>query len=79
MSMGGANTILLVSKLPTDKPVTADMLFTLFGVYGDVVRVKIFLQQERFCVSSIHNTSTGRCGKRLFTRSRFSWLQHLHH
>jgi hypothetical protein len=38
---GGAGSVLLVNKLPIDDAVTPDALFTLFGVYGDVIRVKI--------------------------------------
>ncbi|CAH1774321.1 unnamed protein product [Owenia fusiformis] len=41
----GAGTVLLVSNLNEQK-VTPDALFTLFGVYGDVHRVKIMFNKK---------------------------------
>lgn len=43
--MGGEGCVLLVSKLP-EEGITADMLFTIFGVYGDVMRVKIMWKNK---------------------------------
>ena len=40
-----SGVVLLVSNMP-DGPVTTDDLFTLFGVYGDVVRVKILYNKK---------------------------------
>jgi hnRNP-L/PTB/hephaestus splicing factor len=37
--------VLLVNKLPTEN-VTTDILFTLFGVYGNVMRVKILYNKK---------------------------------
>lgn len=37
--------VLLINNLPEDK-VTPDILFTLFGVYGDVIRVKILFNKK---------------------------------
>jgi len=42
---GPEGVVLLVNGLPEGK-VTCDMLFTLFGVYGDVVRVKILWNKK---------------------------------
>lgn len=41
----GATSVVLVNKLDPEK-VTCDMLFTLFGVYGDVLRVKILYNKR---------------------------------
>jgi hnRNP-L/PTB/hephaestus splicing factor len=43
--LGGEGCVLLVSKLP-EEGITADMLFTIFGVYGDVMRVKIMFKNK---------------------------------
>lgn len=45
MNMGGGSTVILVNKLVQDK-ITPDILFTLFGVYGDVIRVKILFNKR---------------------------------
>lgn len=45
MSPQGGNAVLLVSNLDEQK-VTPDALFTLFGVYGDVHRVKILFNKK---------------------------------
>jgi len=48
LRMGGGSSsgsVLLVSNLNEDK-VTPDGLFTLFGVYGDVIRVKIMFNKK---------------------------------
>ncbi|XP_033115141.1 polypyrimidine tract-binding protein 1-like isoform X4 [Anneissia japonica] len=42
---GGGSSVLLVSNLNPDR-VTPDALFTLFGVYGDVHRVKILYEKR---------------------------------
>lgn len=42
---GAGNAVLLVSNLDEQK-VTPDALFTLFGVYGDVHRVKILFNKK---------------------------------
>ncbi|XP_077189096.1 polypyrimidine tract-binding protein 2 isoform X4 [Paroedura picta] len=42
---GGGNTVLLVSNL-NEEMVTPQSLFTLFGVYGDVQRVKILYNKK---------------------------------
>jgi len=46
LSMGGQDRspVVLVSKL--DDKVTPEVLFTLFGVYGDVIRVKILFNKR---------------------------------
>lgn len=44
-SLPGVGVVIHVSGMP-DGPVTPDDLFTLFGVYGDVVRVKILYKQK---------------------------------
>jgi len=45
LSLGGEHSpVVLVSKL--DEKVTPEVLFTLFGVYGDVQRVKILYKQH---------------------------------
>lgn len=41
----GATSVVLVNKLDKEK-VTTDLLFTLFGVYGDVNRVKILYNKR---------------------------------
>jgi RNA recognition motif-containing protein len=41
----GASCVVLVNKLDVEK-VTCDMLFSLFGVYGDVLRVKILYNKR---------------------------------
>lgn len=38
--------VLLVNNLPDDASFTPDMIFTLFGVYGDVARVKIMFNKR---------------------------------
>lgn len=43
---GGPGCVLLVSCLPTTPDVTPESLFTLFGVYGDVIRVKILFAKR---------------------------------
>lgn len=44
---GGAGSVLLVNNLPAeDSKCSVDTLFTLFGVYGDVVRVKILFSKR---------------------------------
>jgi hnRNP-L/PTB/hephaestus splicing factor len=45
-SGGDGGSIVHVRGLPTEGKVTCDMLFTLFGVYGDVMRVKIFWNKK---------------------------------
>lgn len=42
---GGPGSVLLVNKLHPEKT-TCDQLFTLFGVYGNVIRVKILFQKK---------------------------------
>jgi len=42
---GGGGNVLLVSNLDEDS-VNVDYLFTLFGVYGDVIRVKILFNKK---------------------------------
>ncbi|CAG2167019.1 unnamed protein product [Oppiella nova] len=43
--LGGASAVLLVSNL-NESTTTTDALFTLFGVYGDVIRVKILFNKK---------------------------------
>lgn len=43
--IGGGTPVVLVSNLNEEK-INCDMLFTLFGVYGDVVRVKILFNKK---------------------------------
>jgi RNA recognition motif-containing protein len=43
---GGPGCVLLVSGLPQSAEITPDALFTLFGVYGDVQRVKILFNKR---------------------------------
>jgi len=43
--MGGQSAVLLVSNL-NENTTTTDALFTLFGVYGDVIRVKILFNKK---------------------------------
>jgi len=43
--VGGGNAVLIVSGLNIER-VTPDTLFTLFGVYGDVQRVKILFNKK---------------------------------
>ncbi|CAH8845645.1 unnamed protein product [Trichobilharzia szidati] len=45
MGQTGASTVLIVSNLNEEK-VYPDALFTLFGVYGDVTRVKIMFNKK---------------------------------
>jgi len=49
--MGGTlkGPVLLLTNL-VEKKVNADVLFTLFGVYGDVMRVKIFFQKPHMAL-----------------------------
>lgn len=44
VASGGAGSVLLVNNVTTH--VTPEMLFTLFGVYGDVMRVKILYNKR---------------------------------
>ena len=41
----GFGTVLLVSNIP-EQLATPDSLFTLFGVYGDVMRVKVLFNKK---------------------------------
>ncbi|XP_068725838.1 polypyrimidine tract-binding protein 2-like [Montipora capricornis] len=43
--MGGGTPVVLVSNLNEER-INCDMLFTLFGVYGDVIRVKILFNKK---------------------------------
>ena len=48
-AMGAAtagNSVVLCSNIPEERGINCDMLFTLFGVYGDVMRVKISYQKR---------------------------------
>lgn len=45
VQMGGAGSVLLVSNL-NEEEVDPDKLFMLFGVYGDVLRVKILYNKK---------------------------------
>lgn len=42
---GGGSPVVLVNRLDTERT-TPDILFSLFGVYGDVLRVKILYQKR---------------------------------
>mmetsp|Transcript_12618 Transcript_12618/g.18089 ORF Transcript_12618/g.18089 Transcript_12618/m.18089 type:complete len:316 (+) Transcript_12618:88-1035(+) len=42
---GGGSSVVLINKLNADL-ITADILFTLFGIYGDVMRVKILFNKR---------------------------------
>lgn len=43
--VGGQGCVIIVNNLPSEG-ITTDMLFTLFGVYGDVLRVKILFNKR---------------------------------
>ena len=47
-AMAERNAVLLVNNLPEDVTITPDMLFTLFGVFGDVLRIKIMVKFKVF-------------------------------
>jgi len=57
-SSGGS--VLLVSNLNEDK-VTPDALFTLFGVYGDVIRVKIMFNKKDNALIQFSDSSQAQC------------------
>jgi hnRNP-L/PTB/hephaestus splicing factor len=43
---GEKNAVILVNNLPVDSGITPETLFTLCGVYGDVMRVKILFNKR---------------------------------
>jgi len=71
---GQDNSVLLVTKLA--EAVTPDMLFTLFGVYGDVIRVKQlynkrdnaliqFSNPHQAFLAQLHLNHVALCGKQM--------------
>lgn len=54
MSGAGGNSVLIVSGLNIER-VTPDTLFTLFGVYGDVQRVKILFNKKDTALVQMSN------------------------
>merc|ERR1711957_885858 len=45
LGQGLGSPVVLVNHLPADR-INTDVLFTLFGVYGDVMRVKILYNKR---------------------------------
>ncbi|XP_072307325.1 polypyrimidine tract-binding protein 2 [Eucyclogobius newberryi] len=56
LGQGGSTAVLLVSNL-NDEMVTPQSLFTLFGVYGDVQRVKILYNKKDNALVQLCDTS----------------------
>ncbi|XP_068546301.1 polypyrimidine tract-binding protein 2 isoform X1 [Anas acuta] len=61
----GGNTVLLVSNL-NEEMVTPQSLFTLFGVYGDVQRVKILYNKKDSALIQMADGNQSQLGKTRF-------------
>jgi hnRNP-L/PTB/hephaestus splicing factor len=57
--MGMGSPVVLVSRMPADQ-VNVDVLFTLFGVYGDVIRVKILYNKRGIAMIQFNSSSQAR-------------------
>ena len=58
------SAVLLVSNLNDDGAVTPRVLFTLFGVYGDVIRVKILFQKQNTALVQMADSSQAQTAMR---------------
>ena len=58
------SAVLLVSNLNDEGVVTPDILFTLFGVYGDVIRVKILFQKQNTAMIQMADNSQAQTAMR---------------
>ncbi len=58
-----SGSVILVNNLP-DTKISPDVLFTLFGVYGDVMRVKILFNKRDSAMIQYAQPQQvrGRCG-----------------
>jgi len=65
--MGGEGSVLIVNKL-NEEHTTPQVLFTLFGVYGDVLRVKILFNKRDTALVEFVNEAQARLGKQNLNR-----------
>lgn len=68
IQQNAGGSVLIASNLPTTSDITPEALFTLFGVYGDVIRVKILYAKRD--TAMIQFTTPAGCALA---------IQHLHH
>ena len=70
MSHQNESSVLLVSNLNEEK-ITPNILFTLFGVYGDVIRVKILFQKQNTALVQMVDSSQAQTAMRYLHGKNF--------
>lgn len=65
------NSVLHVSNLNEEMVTSPDTLFMLFGVYGDVMRVKILFQKKSSALVQMHDATQAQLVRKFLHGARF--------